>query len=274
MSKKTLGRVLSTKNKYDIDPHVAEIYDRHETGTDDIYFIRRLVQNRGKLRILEPFCGTGRILIPLAEDGHELIGIDLCTGILDRARSKSEKLAKEVRDRITLVNADVLSSRWPANVDMVILGANCFYELGLPEEQEKCIRKASEVLKQGGYLYIENDNMEGQLDKSWQNIGVKKNGWPSGVCSDGTRVETTVETLWVDKAKRLWHARRETTIHFPDGKKKQKSYETQTHPSSAVDIKEWLRKYCFEILGMYSGPNKKSSYRPGCDRAVFWARKR
>ncbi len=263
---------IGTRNKYNMDAHIAEIYDQHETGTDDVSFIKKLLGSHGNLRILEPFCGTGRILIPLAQDGHEVIGIDLCARMLDRANSKIEKLPKAAAARITLINADVLAPDWPTGMDVVILGGNCFYELAWPEEQEKCVSKAAKALEKGGYLYIENDNMEGELDESWQNIGVRKDGWPSGVCSDGTRVETTIETLWVDKAKRLWHARRETTIHFPDGKKKQKSYETQTHPSSAVDIKEWLRQYHFEILGMYSGPNEKATYRPGCDSAVSLAR--
>jgi len=62
----------NTTNAYDIEPHIAEIYDQVETYTDDLYLIRRLIGGRVPLRILEPFCGTGRILIPLALDGHTL----------------------------------------------------------------------------------------------------------------------------------------------------------------------------------------------------------
>ena len=63
-------------NQYDLDPHVAEIYDQVETETDDIELIRTLITGKGVLRILEPFCGTGRILIPLALDGQEIVGLD------------------------------------------------------------------------------------------------------------------------------------------------------------------------------------------------------
>ena len=50
---------------YDVDAHVAEIYDQLETKTADVDLIRRLVGPGNRLRILEPFCGTGRVLIPL-----------------------------------------------------------------------------------------------------------------------------------------------------------------------------------------------------------------
>ena len=53
-------------NMYDIEPHIAEIYDQVEIYHDDVELIRKLIGGRGPLRILEPFCGTGRILIPLA----------------------------------------------------------------------------------------------------------------------------------------------------------------------------------------------------------------
>ena len=49
------------KNMYDVDSHIAEIYDQDETGTDDVEFIERLIKGEDKIRILEPFCGTGRI---------------------------------------------------------------------------------------------------------------------------------------------------------------------------------------------------------------------
>ena len=59
---------------YDVEPHIAEIYDQSETYTDDVELVRNLVDRQGFLRILEPFCGTGRILIPLALDGQNWWG--------------------------------------------------------------------------------------------------------------------------------------------------------------------------------------------------------
>ncbi|WP_325166714.1 class I SAM-dependent methyltransferase [Viridibacillus soli] len=34
-------------------------------------------------------CGTGRVTIPLAENGHQIVGVDIHTGMLDEAKRKS-----------------------------------------------------------------------------------------------------------------------------------------------------------------------------------------
>lgn len=79
----------STAKMVDIEAHVAEVYDQVETYSDDVELIRRLLGNHRQLRILEPLCGTGRVLIPLALDGHELVGLDQAEGMLPRARAKT-----------------------------------------------------------------------------------------------------------------------------------------------------------------------------------------
>jgi len=137
---------------YDIEPHVAEIYDQQQTFTDDIELLRKLIGDCNPLRILEPFCGTGRILIPLANDGHSLVGLDQANGLLNCAHEKITRLSDEVQRRITLTEADVTIDDWPKDFDLVILGNNCFYELATPEEQERCITCAVTSLKSGGYV--------------------------------------------------------------------------------------------------------------------------
>ncbi|MDY7011866.1 MAG: class I SAM-dependent methyltransferase, partial [Planctomycetota bacterium] len=146
-------------NAYSLDPHVAEIYDQHETQTDDVDLIRMLIAQSGPLRILEPFCGTGRILIPLATDGHEIVGLDESEHMLDRARAKIERLAPEVQQRIVLYQADATTGTWPDGFDLVLLGGNCFYELSSATEQEGCVASAAAALKSGGCVFVDNNHM-------------------------------------------------------------------------------------------------------------------
>ena len=153
-------------NMYDVEPHIAEIYDQTETYTDDVELVRNLIRGRGSLWILEPFCGTGRILIPLALDGHELVGLDQAKGMLARARTKIGQLPPKVQHRITPAKADVTREEWPQGFDLVVLGGNCFYELATPQEQEGCIVSAAASLNPGGYVYVDNNHVEGDLDQS------------------------------------------------------------------------------------------------------------
>ncbi len=77
---------------YDVDYRITEIYDQTETQTEDISLIKELIGDNRSLKILEPFCGNGRIFIPLAQDGHEIVGIDKSTPMLDSARDKIREL--------------------------------------------------------------------------------------------------------------------------------------------------------------------------------------
>lgn len=232
---------------YQAGAHAAEYYDCIETGTDDIQFIRERIEGLDPLRILEPFCGTGRILIPLAADGHELVGLDRSKAMLGRARTKIAQLPDEVQRRITLIEADVTTDKWPAGFDVVILGGNWPYELPTPEIQEACIESAAAVLKPGGYLFHDSDHMEGELDESWREPGIRQNSFPTATCEDGTRLESTTETIWHDAPRRLWRARRTTAVTFPDGKTVRKEYIQQKHPVSQAEIRGWLEKHGFTI---------------------------
>ncbi len=164
---------------YDVDPRIAEIYDQVETSVDDVVLIQTLIGERGPLKILEPFCGTGRILIPLLSAGHELVGIDQSAAMLGRARAKIERLPAEVQHRVRLIEADVARGGCPGGFDVVILGRNCFYELATPGGQERCIIFAAEALNPGGAVYVDNDHIEGELHESWRQPGVK-DAFPSG----------------------------------------------------------------------------------------------
>jgi SAM-dependent methyltransferase len=256
---------------YDIEPHIVELYDQSETYTDDVELIRNLIDGRGSLRILEPFCGTGRILIPLALDGHELVGLDQAKGMLARARAKTAELSKDVQERITLVEVNVISYEWPQGFDLVILGGNCFYELATPQEQEQCIASAATVLNFGGYIYVDNNHMEGALDESWRHPGARE-GFPTGICDDGTRIESTTETIWYDASARLVRFRRSTRVALPGGQIVEKEYVQQKHPVSTIEVRAWLNTHGFVIEQLY-GDRAGNPYTETSERAIFWARK-
>lgn len=262
---------------YDVEPHVAEIYDQIETYTADVELIRKHIGGRGPWRILEPFCGTGRILIPLASDGHELVGLDGAQGMLDRARAKvaygcgAPALPNIMQRRIILSKADVTAAEWPQGFDLVILGGNCFYELATPQEQEGCIASAAASLKPGGYVYVDNNHMEGDLDESWRKPGVSQ-GFPTGTCADGTRVESTSETIWYDAPRRLVKFRRCTRATLPDGQVIEREYVQQKHPPSTGEVRGWLEAHGFEIEHLY-GDRAGNPYAESSKRAIFWARR-
>ncbi|MEW6359360.1 MAG: methyltransferase domain-containing protein [Planctomycetota bacterium] len=258
-------------NAYDIDVRIVEIYDQVETQTEDVKLIRRLIGGRERLRILEPFCGNGRILIPLAVGGHEMVGMDQSRAMLDSARTKIARLTPDAQKRITLIEADVTTSQWPGDFDLVVLGGNCFYELAAPEEQEGCIASAASALRPGGYVYVDNNHMEGDLDDKWRKPGVTK-GFPTGTCADGAGVEGYGETIWWDAPRRLVRFRRGVKIIRPDGSTQSREWIQQKHPVSMGEVKTWLEAHGFAVEHLY-GDRRAGPYTLSSPRAIFWARR-
>lgn len=257
---------------YDLDAHVAELYDQLITTTEDIALIRWLIGPRKGLRILEPFCGTGRVLIPLALDGHTVVGLDCARGMLSRAKAKVATLPPEVQERITLLQRDVLREAWPAGFDLVVLGGNCLYELATPEEQAQVIASAANALRPGGHLFVDNDHMEGKLGSSWYDPPVCERVFPTGECADGTRLESRWRVIWYDAPRRLIRFLRQTRISLPDGSVVEREYIQQKHPVSAIEVTDWLTSQGLTIehmLGDYEG----HPYTNSAPRAIFWAKK-
>ena len=264
--------VIAQAYIYDADFHVAEIYDTIETDTEDLAFIRSLIPSGTSLRVSEPFCGTGRLAIPMAADGHHVTGLDSSRWMLRSAKAKVRSMPAEVRRRIRFVRTDILRRAWPVRNDFIVLGGNCLYELATPDDQVTCIRKACQALVPGGDLYIDNDHMEGQLSDSWKDKTVTP-CFPSGRCRDGTVLESTWQTIWYDERARLARFRRVTRVIRPDGSTQTVECIQQKHPPSTAEIRGWLVDSGFRIerhFGDYSG----SVYDGTSPRTIFWAAKR
>ena len=257
---------------YDIHPAVAEAYDLHETHTSDVELVRRLIGDRKPLRILEPFCGTGRILLPLACDGHEVVGIDAACHMLERARRKAEQLPEDTRRRITLIRGDTVAGGWPGEFDLVVLGGNCFYALADAAEQEGCIASAAAALKPGGHVFVDNDHMETPLPESWTRPGIRKTRWPSGRQADGCVLEGYTENLECDAQARIWRARRTILVRHPSGRTETCTHLEQKHPVSRDEVAGWLTAHSLTIEQSF-GDHAGNPYTPDSPRATFWARK-
>jgi SAM-dependent methyltransferase len=252
------------------DPLLAELYDQAITESDDVEMIRRLIAGMGPLNILECFCGTGRILAPLACDGHAVTGIELAAGMLARARAKLERPGADVRDRATLRVADVLAGGWGGGYDLVIIGANAFYELPSPEQQARCIGHAAAALKPGGWLFVDNDDYK--CDWGAGPFGSARVVF-EGTGSDGTFGRFTMKNVSFDADRDVLAMERIWTKRRPDGAEVVRRYLGHKHPVSAAEVRGWLGQYGFEVLNVY-GDRSGAPYTSSSRRAIFWAMKR
>lgn len=200
---------INKQNPYNVEKHIAEIYDNQNNETQDVELIIKLLKGYGCYKILEPFCGTGRILLPLALSGFKIKGIDSSLEMLKRLENKKRETESESCSNITILYDDVLKCIWGEDYDAVILGGNCFFELATLEEQIEVFHKAYVSIKTGGYIFIDNDSIEDELPLSWCSINVENKGFPSGTCLDGTELKSFVKTVYADKKTRYGELKEE-----------------------------------------------------------------
>ena len=253
-------------NMYEFGSYIAEIYDQSETYTDDVDLILKLIGDRSNLTILEPFCGTGRIAVPLSNAGHIITGFDSSPAMLERAE---QKIGHESKLELVLKNA--VDDEWGTGYDLVILGANCFYELAVPEEQEMMIRKAANCLKPKGYLFIDSNFMEGVLDEGWKQKGLRRKSL-CGIAEDGSDVVTEMEIVDFDEKSKTTVFRRYITVTGKDGQMMTKEFIQQKHPVSNTELESWLEMYGLKVIEHF-GDRSGKPFTKESNRTIFWVQK-
>jgi SAM-dependent methyltransferase len=126
----------------------ADIYDEWVAGllspAGEVDFLAELV---GGGRALELGVGTGRIAIPLAERGVEVVGIDASKRMLDLLRTRS--------DRVATVTGEMADVAADGEFDLVYVVFNTFFGLLSQGDQVRCFANVARRLKPDGAFVIQ-----------------------------------------------------------------------------------------------------------------------
>ena len=142
---------------YYFDPAVAAAYDaevaqlRATAAEADVQFYVGLAKEVGAAghSVLELGCGTGRVTIPIAQAGIEVVGLDSAPAMLDVARRKAGGAANP-----RWVIGDMAGFRLEERFGLVIIPFRSFLLLLSVEEQKACLSRIREHLVEGGRLAL------------------------------------------------------------------------------------------------------------------------
>ena len=127
----------------------ADFHDYH----DDLPLYQQLAR-RADGPLLELMCGTGRLLLPLAEAGYTLTGVDISPAMLAIARSRLS--AAELEDRVTLLEGDVRDVSLPVGYfALAFIAVNSFMHLESLRDQLACLSNVRHSLARRGLLIID-----------------------------------------------------------------------------------------------------------------------
>ncbi|GAB4424944.1 MAG: class I SAM-dependent methyltransferase [Chloroflexi bacterium OHK40] len=127
----------------------ADFRDYHE----DLPFLREMARRTGG-PILELMCGTGRVLLPLAEEGYAITGVDSSPAMLAIARNAVA--AAGLGDRVTLIEGDVRDVALSADrFALAVVAVNSFMHLEEVRDQLAALANVRRALTRRGLLILD-----------------------------------------------------------------------------------------------------------------------
>jgi SAM-dependent methyltransferase len=128
---------------------LAKIYDLLVKDSQDL----ELYQNQAAITgppILELACGSGRVLLNLAQEGYDITGIDLSTDMLCLLKEKIDKLPNRFKSKIEYGCADMKNFKLNKQFNLIILPATTICLLKNETEIEMMLRSVFNHLADGG----------------------------------------------------------------------------------------------------------------------------
>jgi 2-polyprenyl-3-methyl-5-hydroxy-6-metoxy-1,4-benzoquinol methylase len=152
-----------------------------------VKFFKRIWGNKVK-KILDTGCGTGRLSIPLAKAGYQVLGIDITPAMLEVAMSKYK--AKNLKYKIADMRKFVSREKF----DAVICGSNSIVHLLTKTDVLKYLGSCRKNLRKGGFLIFDVWDVESKKYPLRERKGKKI---VNGIIFDYVNRE------WLDKKKKL-----------------------------------------------------------------------
>ena len=129
----------------------ADVYDTwygDMAGADDAVAV--LVELAAGGRVLELAVGTGRLALPLADNGLAVVGVDASVPMLGHL------VAKDAGRSVTPVRADMAALPFaPAAFDLAFVAANSLFNVFSEPGQQRCLADTAAALRPGGALVVE-----------------------------------------------------------------------------------------------------------------------
>jgi SAM-dependent methyltransferase len=101
--------------------------------------------------VLELACGTGRLTIPVAQQGQEIVGLDLSPAMLSTARAKADAAGC----RIDFVAGDMRSFALERRFNLIFIAANSLLHMTTVQDLMACLARVRHHLAANGWFVFD-----------------------------------------------------------------------------------------------------------------------
>lgn len=140
------------------DPY---LYDAEYGGYQGDFDLFLSLISKGN--VLDLACGTGRLAIPMAQKGLNVVGLDTSESMLALAREKNKKLP------IEWIHGDIRDFQLNETFDLILMSGNAFQALLSEEDQLQMLGCVRKHLKSSGLFVFTTRNPQ---DNDFKDVSV------------------------------------------------------------------------------------------------------
>ena len=245
---------------------VARYYDA-EVGekTDDLLMYSRLAEEYGE-PIFDVGCGTGRVLLHLAQEGYTVHGIDDSPSMLNRLNNKLQAMP-HLQEFISYTQGDVLTFETDERYKMVLLTYNALMHFHLQSTQIQLLENLRKIMADNGLLVLD-------LPNAGETFATQET---DAILLDREFIEPETGHLvmlqsqsYLDRTTQLLHV---TWIYDEiegDGNLKRFRVPHVLRYYFFPEIKLLLERCGFEITSVYGGTDEEP-FEDGAERMIIYA---
>jgi SAM-dependent methyltransferase len=253
------------KSGYSSDARLAELYDYvvPYRERDDIAFYIEAARSSGG-PVLEAGCGTGRILIPIAQAGIEITGIDLSEPMLAACQRKLQAEAEQVQAKARLELADMRDFDLGRKFTLVTTPFRSFQHLLTVSDQLACLDCFRQHLEPGGQLILDvfNPSIRALSREDYGEIVAEE---PEFSLPDGTRCVRRHRILHRDHFQQLTQVELLYDLTYTDGTEERLIHAFEMRHLFRYEAEHLLARAGFELEAVFADYHKNpfGTHDPG-----------
>ncbi|NIP42047.1 MAG: class I SAM-dependent methyltransferase [candidate division Zixibacteria bacterium] len=242
---------MNESGGYSDHPFVAEFYDfipPYKDRDDLKFWIDAAKQTGGP--VLELGCGTGRVLIPTAEQGISATGLDLSESMLDICRRKLGDLPDDIRENIELIFGDIRDFNLDRGYNLITLPFRVFQHLISIEDQISCLKRIHEHLNPGGRLILDlfNPSLKRLVDDAYLDEIEEE---PEFEMPDGRKIIRKGKIAARDYFKQVMDCELIYYVNHPDGRTERLVHAFPLRYFFRFEVEHLLARTGFEVINLY-----------------------
>lgn len=247
---------MSKAGGYADDAFIADFYDHvipYRNRADIDFYVEMAVKSGGP--VLEVGCGTGRILLPVARAGVEIVGLDLSPHMLATCRDRLLREPGEVQARVQIVEADMRDFSLERTFVLTTTPFRPFQHLTTVEDQIACLETINRHLAEGGLLILDlfNPSLEALTR---DNLGEEFGEEPAFEMPDGSTVARCHRIVERDLFNQINHVELIYYVTHPDGREERLVHAFPMRYLFRFEAEHLLIRCGFEVVEVYADFDK------------------